>query len=102
MATPLPKPVPSSNLTGVNIPRPEDGAKPQASAPIAGAEAAIAAFSQLFRVESDARRAKSVLELQLLIANETRALIRARQIFVVSRHHANSAFQVDFEPGRNI
>jgi multidrug efflux pump subunit AcrA (membrane-fusion protein) len=42
---------------------------------------------QLLRLEGLTREVKSLDELQLVIANETRQLIRAQQIFVVSKKH---------------
>ena len=47
--------------------------------------AALAALQLLLRIENDAREAKNQRELSILIANETRKLSRARQIFVVDR-----------------
>jgi multidrug resistance efflux pump len=44
-----------------------------------------AAMLALLRVEADARRAASQTELVHLIANETRKLVRARQVFVMRR-----------------
>lgn len=46
---------------------------------------ATAPFVTLLRVEADARAAKTSLELGHLMANETRALLRARQVFVLNR-----------------
>ncbi len=71
---PAPKPVPQTQL---QIPAlTPNGAKPQ----IADAQAALLA---LLKVESEARDASSVRDLVLIMANETRKLTRARQIFVV-------------------
>jgi Barrel-sandwich domain of CusB or HlyD membrane-fusion len=48
----------------------------------------------LLRVEGEARGVKSVGELAILIANETRKFTRARQIFVVAKS-GRGAFQVE-------
>lgn len=48
----------------------------------------------LLRVEGEARTAKSVGELAILIANETRKFTRARQIFVLVKS-GNGPFQVE-------
>ena len=46
-------------------------------------DTALAALQLLLRVENEAREAGNVQDLSFLIANETRKLTRARQIFVV-------------------
>lgn len=51
----------------------------------AAPDPATAPFVTLLRVEAEARAAKTSLELGHLIANETRALLRARQVFVLNR-----------------
>lgn len=43
------------------------------------------AFAQLLKIESDARRSTSVGEIDALLANDGRRLIRARQVFVVEQ-----------------
>jgi multidrug efflux pump subunit AcrA (membrane-fusion protein) len=48
----------------------------------------------LLRIEGEARACKTTSELAILIANETRKLTRARQIFVLGRT-ARGAFQVE-------
>ena len=59
-------------------------AKPDAVAPAKPVEAdAAAGLMALLNVESETREARSIEELRHLIANETRKLTRARQIFVV-------------------
>ncbi|MCB1518998.1 MAG: HlyD family efflux transporter periplasmic adaptor subunit [Hyphomicrobiaceae bacterium] len=62
------------------MPRPENPADPARSAP---KEAGAAAVELLLRVESMAREALDLTELRQLIANETRKLNRARQVFVI-------------------
>ncbi len=58
---------------------------PQGPAAVSpSADGARIAFEMLLQVESDARRAATVGELQFLIANETMKLCRARQVFVSS------------------
>ncbi len=44
---------------------------------------ALAALQLLLRIENEAREAKNIGELRVLIANEARKLTRARQIFVL-------------------
>jgi multidrug efflux pump subunit AcrA (membrane-fusion protein) len=44
----------------------------------------------LLKVEADARGAQTEAELLFLIANETRKLVRARQVFVLRRKRADS------------
>ncbi len=56
-----------------------------AQAPTLVEDEANASLRILLRIEAEAREAKTVGELQFLIANETRKLTRARQIFVASR-----------------
>ena len=46
------------------------------------ADGSSAAILALLRLEGEARAAKTVSELAILIANETRPILRARQIFV--------------------
>ncbi len=58
-------------------------ARPVSSGPKHVEGAALAALQLLLRVENEAREAKNLQELCFLIANETRKLTRARQIFVV-------------------
>ena len=59
----------------------------QAPRPVAAGEIATqsAVLSHLLKIESDIRRAGSVLELAHLLANEMRGLVRARQVFVIER-----------------
>lgn len=47
--------------------------------------AALSALQLLLRVENEAREAQNLRELRILMANETRKLTRAGQIFVVER-----------------
>ena len=49
-----------------------------------GDNSQLAAMAQLLRLEADIRAAPSEQALLHLIANETRSLVRARQVFVVS------------------
>lgn len=49
-----------------------------------GADGSSAAILALLRLEGEARAAKTVSELAILIANETRPILRARQIFVLT------------------
>ena len=56
-----------------------------ASAPKAVEDQTNAAMLALLRVEADTRRAADLTELVHLIANETRKLVRARQVFVLQR-----------------
>jgi hypothetical protein len=60
--------------------------------PHAGEDHKVVAL--LLRVEGDARGAKSLGELALLIANETRKFTRARQIFVLAKSGVGP-FQVE-------
>ena len=53
----------------------------------------IAALSQLLRIEAEARQSPNEAALQHLIANETRGLVRARQVFVI-RRRASRHFRV--------
>lgn len=55
------------------------------SAPVANSDPATAAFVALLRVEAEARSAETSLELGHLVANEARALLRARQVFLLKR-----------------
>jgi HlyD family secretion protein len=61
-----------------------DGAQPAKSAAKPADGAASAAVLSLLRLEGEARGAKSTAELAILIANETRQVLRARQIFVLA------------------
>lgn len=61
---------------------PRHDARPSQPSPIAGEPDANAALGLLLNVERQARQCANVAELQHLIANETRKLNRARQIFV--------------------
>lgn len=49
----------------------------------AGPNASAQAFAQLFKLESDVRRARATDEIDGLLVNEGRRLLRARQVFVV-------------------
>mgnify|MGYP001170183977 CR=1 FL=1 len=54
-------------------------------------DAVTSAFAHLLKLESEARRSRSIRELEALLTNECRKLMRARQIFVVecrARSHA--------------
>jgi hypothetical protein len=62
--------------------------------PLPRAETPATTLAQLLKVEADARRAASVAELRHLMANETRALVRARQVFVLEGRDRAHAFQV--------
>lgn len=61
--------------------RPND---PKPDAPVQ-TEVGAAAFRALMRLETAIRQSTAVHELHFLIANEARALLRARQIFVVKQ-----------------
>ena len=50
---------------------------------IAAADPAAAGMQAILQIERDARRVKTVQALQFLIANETRRLVGARQVFVL-------------------
>jgi Barrel-sandwich domain of CusB or HlyD membrane-fusion len=64
-------------------------AAPQTSArpPV---DPALTAFAALLRVEAEARTVIGVRDLLHLVVNETRALVRARQVFVVKRTRAGT------------
>ena len=77
--------------------RPQRSAHPQP----AGTPAAAASpdpqgtlVAHLLKIESEARRASSPHELDYLMANETRGLVRARQVFVLSRRRRSGMLQV--------
>ncbi len=59
------------------------------SAPRPVRDASSASLLSLLRTESEARRAATERELTFLIVNETRVLVRARQVFVLRRRRAN-------------
>ena len=70
------------------------GAGAGAVSPIAPAgDPQIAALSHLLAIEADARLAPSVPVLMHLLVNETRALVRARQAFVM-RRRLDGSFRV--------
>ncbi len=62
--------------------------------PGAGTQSNVA-LSHLLKVESDARRAASVSELSHLIVNETRSLLRARQVFLLQHQRASRALRFE-------
>ena len=62
----------------------------QAQAPKLVEDEANASLRILLRIEAEAREAKTIGELHFLIANETRKLTRARQIFVASSGASNA------------
>ena len=68
-------------------------AKAPASAPTPVKDNDNSSLLALLKVEADARAAETEKELQFLIANESRKLARARQVFVLRRHRGDS-FQV--------
>ncbi len=84
-----PKPVESNsaNVAGrpAQAPVSKDGAMRQVSKPAAAARSSL---ELLLKIEAETRDADSEQELSFLIANETRKLVKARQIFVftVGRH----------------
>jgi HlyD family secretion protein len=78
-----------NRVTGANspLPPPSGVAVPQAGSGVPRPE--LTGAMQLLRLEGLTRNVKSLDELQLVIANETRQIIRAQQIFVATRkHHA--------------
>ena len=70
-------------------PRAQETASGQASV-----DANLAAFSQLLKIEADARRAANERELSYLIANDTLGLVRARQVFVLGQAAGTNRFQI--------
>lgn len=49
-----------------------------------GSDAAqVQAFAQLMRIESEARRARSTRELDLIVVNDSQPMLRSRQVFLI-------------------
>lgn len=71
--------------------------KPVTSGPLASQDAA-ASVLELLRIEGDARSVSTTQELAILIANETRKVTRARQVFVFVRQ-ANNAMSIQAATG---
>jgi len=63
------------------------------TAPRSVNNASNASLLSLLKTEADARKAANQRELNFLIVNETRKLVRARQVFVLRRKRAGR-FQV--------
>ncbi len=74
---------PSVDHGGTGRPQKQQSSAPKQQGPRPVQDAEVAALKRLIMLESEARRATSVSELVFMIANETRKLINARQIFVV-------------------
>ena len=58
--------------------------QPQVKSAHKSVDGSSAAVLALLRLEGEARGARTVSELAILIANETRPVLRARQIFVLT------------------
>ncbi len=76
----------ASRKAAGQAPRQTGSAQPKSAGPKIPAQASdgSAALLALLKVESDVRDAESEADLILIIANETRKLTRARQIFVLA------------------
>ena len=62
--------------------------------PAATLDPAVLALQALLRVERDSRRAATLAELHDLVANETRPLVGARQVFVLAHDPAGGTMRV--------
>ncbi len=81
---PIPQQRQNSRNVTANLPPPDtDKSRPHQSS--GQVPANTSAFEALLQIESEARAAESVSDLCHLIANETRRLTRARQIFVAEK-----------------
>ena len=82
-----PKPLP---------PQPAPRPQPRPATAVAGSpvDPQVASLSLLLKIEADVRRAASPAELVHLMANETRAVARARQVFVLARTRGRRALEV--------
>ncbi len=69
-----------SSASSPSGPRQEASKRP---ASVGGEAAQIQAFSQLLRIESEARRTTSVRELDALAVNDGQRLLRSRQAFLI-------------------
>jgi HlyD family secretion protein len=82
----------SATIAATTRTRPETESTVKAVSGSAG-DPAVAAFAALLRVEAEIRSIGRVVDLRHLAVNETRTLLRARQVFIIERGHTG-AFKV--------
>lgn len=91
-ASPRSSTTPKTGISGNAVDMLATSAKP--SSPAISEASTISALQLVLKIERDARQANTIGELVYLIANDTRKLINARQVFVVAKAAGSTSFRV--------